>query len=993
MRQKSFLKAATVIVSIVAGMFALTALSRQMAALAAPQESTMATPGSLEATNASGKRVGLCPLKRTDVKAEVSGFLSRVRVTQEFENPFKEKIEAVYTFPLPQNAAVDDMTMMVGDRTVRGRILAREEARTVYEAARERGQVAGLLDQERPNIFTQAVANIMPGEKVTVTISYVETLKYEDGAYEFVFPMVVAPRYVPGTPVSRRQRGAAANTTKVPDASRITPPVAPKGMRAGHDIAVEVSLDAGVPIDALQSSSHEIDVERQTSGSAHVRLKNKTEIPNKDFVLKVDVAGGRVEDAVLTHRADKGGFFTLILQPPDRLTVEDLTPKEIVFVLDTSGSMSGFPIEKAKEAMKLALDGLHPQDTFNLITFAGDTHVLFAQPVPATAENMQKAQAFLASRAGGGGTEMMTAIKAALAPSDKQGHIRIVCFMTDGEVGNDFEIISEVQKHPNARVFAFGIGSSVNRFLLDKIAEEGRGEVEYVGLSDDGSKAARKFHERVRSPLLTDISIDWAGLPVADVYPKRIPDLFSAKPVILTGRYTQGGRATLRLKGKMSGRDFVREIPLELSESEARHDVLATLWARTRIDDLMRADYAGVQRGNAHADLKATITQLGIEHRLLTQFTSFVAVEELVVTDGGEPRRIEVPVELPEGMSREGFQDADEIDGIQEFSVSGKAGVISANVSASSAPLGMATGSVSMAPSLPVPQSTPTPITGSSYGAGTGTSVGQGDGQGFGPGRARNAGGGDFRAAGGGGGGNNGPDYSARTYKPGKVKHGKNAPVVSAGVLNGRAAILPKPDYPPIARSARALGQVSVRVLIDERGKVISAAAISGHPLLHAAAVKAARQAKFSPTELSGKPIKVAGAIVYNFNPADTTLTRSAVAIGERDAARLLAEHKRLELQAKLHSSLLALVDRLKDKNAQASVAEAGFVREGKAEIQVWLTDKSATALEQLKQLGLEILVDPKSAQMVVGRIQIEKLAALAQLNTVRYIAPQRLSK
>src|ERR1051325_7376944 len=536
------------------------------------------TQGALQVVDQSGKPLGVAPLKHTSVKAEISGFLSRVVVTQEFENPFKDKIEAVYTFPLPQMAAVDDMTMRVGDRTVKGKIMRSEQAQAVYEAARKNGQVASLLDQERPNIFTQSVANIMPGEKVTITISYVETLKYEDGAYEFSFPMVVGPRYIPGSATGQQQGGGTApDTDRVPDASRITPPITPQGTRAGHDISLEVSLDAGVPIDELRSNTHEIEVARANDRSARVRLKNMSEIPNRDFVLRYDVAGRKVEDAVLTHRAERGGFFTLILQPPDRVTAEDVTPKEIVFVLDTSGSMMGFPIEKAKEAMQLAIDGLYPQDTFNLITFAGDTHILFPQPVPATKENLRKAQEFLASREGSGGTEMMKAIRAALEPSDKQDHIRIVCFMTDGYVGDDMTIISEVQKHPNARVFSFGIGSSVNRFLLDKMAEQGRGEVEYVGLNDDGSAAARRFHERVRSPLLTDISIDWAGLPVADVYPKRIPDLFSAKPLILSGRFTGKGTATIKLKGKMSGRDVVREIPVALPDSEPQHDVLPPL--------------------------------------------------------------------------------------------------------------------------------------------------------------------------------------------------------------------------------------------------------------------------------------------------------------------------------------------------------------------------------------------------------------------------------
>jgi biopolymer transport protein ExbB/TolQ len=233
--------------------------------------------------------------------------------------------------------------------------------------------------------------------------------------------------------------------------------------------------------------------------------------------------------------------------------------------------------------------------------------------------------------------------------------------MTDGEVGNDMEIISEVQKHPNARVFAFGIGSSVNRFLLDKMAEHGRGEVEYVTLEDDGSAAAQRFHERIRNPLLTDIEIDWAGLPVADIYPKRIPDLFGAKPLTLTGRYTSAARGVIRLRGNLTGQNFVKEIPIELPELQTAHDVLATLWARARIDDLMSQDYAGIQNGAPRPDAREAITQLGLEYRLMTQFTSFVAVEEMTVTEGGHPRRIDVPVEMPEGVSRARVFGANEI--------------------------------------------------------------------------------------------------------------------------------------------------------------------------------------------------------------------------------------------------------------------------------------------------------------------------------------------
>ena len=579
---------------------------------------------------------GICPLRHTDVQVRIAGPLARVTVTQEFHNPFAEKIEAVYTFPLPPDSAVDDMTMHVGDRTIRGLIKPRDEARKIYEEARRTGRIASLLDQERPNIFTQAVANILPGATVKIQIAYVETVPYEAGVYSFNFPMVVAPRYMP-------RRG-------VPDAARIAPPVTPEGTRAGHDISVDLRLDAGVPIDNLESRTHDVSIDRPNPRQAVVKLRDKAVIPNKDFILKYGVAGRRIEDAVLTHT----GYFTLLLQPPDRVQPEEIAPKELVFVLDTSGSMSGFPIEKAKESMALALDGLHPRDTFNLITFSGDTHILFPNPVPATPENRRLAREFLSSRSGGGGTEMMKAIRTALAPSDAPERTRVVCFMTDGEVGNDLEILAEVQRHPNARVFAFGIGSSVNHFLLDGMARYGRGEVEYVGLQDDGSAAARRFHERVNSPLLTDISIDWGGLAVTGVYPARIPDLFAAKPLVISGRYTSPGAGVIRLRGRTGGREFTREIRVNLPASQPENAMLATLWARRRVEDLMSQDFGGLQRGTVRDDLKQQITQLGIDYRLMTPFTSFVAVEEKVITEGGAPRRVEVPVEMPEGMSYEG---------------------------------------------------------------------------------------------------------------------------------------------------------------------------------------------------------------------------------------------------------------------------------------------------------------------------------------------------
>lgn len=899
------------------------------------------TEGALEAFTKKGKSLGTSPLKHTFVKADISGFLARVKVRQEFENKFNQPIEAVYTFPLPENSAVDDMTMLVGTRTIRGKILRRDEARKVYETAKIEGKTASLLDQERPNIFTQAVTNILPNEKITIEISYVETLKYEDGEYQFVFPMTVAPRYIPAS---------------VKDAAKISPPVA--AIRAGHDVSIEINLNAGVPVEAIRSNSHEIIVLNPAPNSAKISLKNETTIPNKDFVLRYDVTGKRIENAVLTHRDERGGFFTLILQPPDQLAAEDITPKEIVFVLDTSGSMSGFPIEKAKEAMKLSLDNLYPNDTFNLITFAGDTAILFDKPVPATQANLEKAQDFLASRNGAGGTEMMTAIKAALAPSDAEDQIRIVCFMTDGEVGNDAEIISEVQKYKNARVFSFGIGSSVNRYLLSKIAEEGRGEAEYIALTDDGSKAAKRFYERVRTPLLTDVSIDWNGLPVADVYPNRINDLFSAKPLVVHGRYTKGTSGTIRLRGKVAGQDLVREIPVNFPETESSNDVLATLWARTRIDDLTKQDYQGVQEGKAKKEVQDTITQIGLEYRLLSQFTSFVAVEEKVVNYQGKPKRVDVPVEFPDGMNREAtLGDDDEV----------------VNVSSSNATVDISSSSISTLSvkgrNSVAKRSRKSPASGSGSGRGTGIGYGSGNGSGSVSGI--------------------GMGISAAPPPP-------PAKPISGGVVNGKAQSLPKPSYPAAARAIQASGAVNIQVTIDESGNVISASAVSGHPLLRMEAEQAARNAKFAPTMLSGQPVKVTGVVVYNFsNPQEPESIN--VSIGE---IRLPASEEKLSiptapevlkkrmLTEKLHVWIYELVSRQQKGEMTFTANESKFVRNGKAEVQIHFSDRTPEAVERLKLLGFEVL-ENKQSKIIIGRIAVEKIAAIAEIAEVQYVLPK----
>jgi Ca-activated chloride channel family protein len=611
--------------------------------------------GILHIVDREGTPMAACPLRHTDVEADISGFVTRVRVRQTFHNPLDKKVEALYVFPLPSDAAVDGLVMTVGERRITGQIKPRAEARTIYEAARAAGHVASLLDQERPNIFSQALANIKPGAQVVIELSYVETLRSEDGVFEFVFPMVVGPRYMPGSPSGKQGSGWAPDTTQVPDASRISPPVVLPGMRAGHDISLTVHLDAGLPLSELQSVLHEVDVTQSETGRATVTLRHQADIPNRDFILRYRTATDAIGDAFLTHTDARGTFFTLVLQPPRAVRPEQVVPKELIFVIDRSGSMSGFPIEKAKETMRLAIERMHPQDTFNLLSFSGGTGRSFAKPVPNTSTNRAIALKYLADLSGSGGTEMMPAIKEALGGRHDPTRVRIVAFMTDGYVGNDLEIIDTVRKHAGtAHVFAFGIGNAVNRFLLDGMAHAGRGAVEYVTLQNQADGAVKRFQERIHAPLLTDISIDWGTLSAAEVYPKHLPDLFNQQPIMIHGRLQSLVEGTIVLRGRTVAGPLMRQIRVQSPTEPVQHPALASLWARAKVKERLLQDYAALQQGTFPEAIQGEITALGVEFMLVTQFTSFVAVEELRVTLGGEPVRIAVPVDVPAGVSYEG---------------------------------------------------------------------------------------------------------------------------------------------------------------------------------------------------------------------------------------------------------------------------------------------------------------------------------------------------
>lgn len=620
---------------------------------ASAQGSDTSVTAGLEALAPDGTPRGGCPLEHTDVRVSVAGFVARVSVTQRFENPFPDPVEAVYTFPLSEKGAVDTMRLTTGDRTIEGEIKRRAEAKAIYDAAKEAGQVAALLDEERPNVFTQRVANLMPGATVDVHLEYVEPLRYADGTFELTFPTVVGPRFSPP---------GMAN----PEA--VTPPVTPEGTRAGYDIAIAVDVDAGVPISGVTSALHQIDVERPSPTSARVTLRQAHEIPNRDFVLRWAVASDDVQSAYLTHRrAGADGYVSVVLVPPRRVPALEAAPKELVFVIDRSGSQMGAPLDKAKETMRFILDHMHPQDTFQVIDFGSTASQLFPSPQPASVEMRRQARAYIDALEANGGTMMADAIKAACATPADAHRLRIVTFMTDGYVGNDLEVLSLVQGlRGTSRWFPFGTGNGVNRFLIDGMARLGGGEGEVILLSDSGDTIATKFWEKIASPVLTDVEVQWEGLDVVDVFPARHADLWAERPLVIHARYRRAGRGRVVLTGYRQGQPYRQVLDVTLPETDATHAPIASMWARAKVDDLMTQDLNGLQTGTYPKLLEEQIVTVALAHRLLTPFTSFVAVEDRLVNEGGRQRTVRVPVEMTDGVRYEGVFGTDAQGGVAQ---------------------------------------------------------------------------------------------------------------------------------------------------------------------------------------------------------------------------------------------------------------------------------------------------------------------------------------
>ena len=592
-------------------------------------------------------------LKHTDVKAQISGGIALVTVEQQFSNPSKVPVEAVYTFPLPSEAAVNAMEFRVGKRRVVGEIKRREEARQIYNEAKSAGKRTALLDQERPNIFTQSVANVMPGDELRVKISFVQRLNYKGGAYEWAFPTVVGPRYgADGSYPQTGQRG-------VGDAANVTPPIAPPPTRSGHDLSLTASIDAGVPLGNVRSVLHPVNISKN-GARATVKLLDQNTLPNRDFILRYAVAGEQVQSGLLTQKDGKGGYFSLVMQPPATPTKSQISPRELVFVVDQTGSQGGWPIAKAKETMRYALERLRPGDTFQVLGFNTEVMPCFDKPVKPTAARLTRARDFIDGLQAEGGTDILRALDAALKIPLDRDRLRVVVYLTDGYVSNDMTVVDFLRKNRGTtRIFTFGMGNSVNRFLLDNMAREGRGEAAYVTVDaaggrpdnkDEAKNAVENFYKKIATPVLVDPQIDWGDLPVEEVMPQVVPDVFQNGPVVVTGRFTKPMKGDVVLRGWAGDKRVEQRVKVDFGAAKGNNPALESLWAREKIEELQAQDYQGAQNGNPDAKIKAQIVQTALDHNLMSQWTSFVAVEQKIVNPSGQNATNDVPVETPEGV-------------------------------------------------------------------------------------------------------------------------------------------------------------------------------------------------------------------------------------------------------------------------------------------------------------------------------------------------------
>jgi Ca-activated chloride channel family protein len=591
------------------------------------------------------------PLKSTEVEVKVSGVIADVHVTQTYRNTGTQPIEARYLFPASTRAAVYALTMRIGDRVVAATIREKQAARREYEGAKSAGKSATLLEQHRPNVFQMSLANVMPGDEIVVDLRYTETVIPTKGLYRFVFPGVVGPRY----------NGAPGRESHQPE-GWIAQPTLRAGQAAQHTLGIKVEVNGPMPVQELRSPSHRLVTQGTGTRTTQAELAPAAEHANHDFVLEYRLAGGEISSGVLVHEGRDENFFLALIEPPARVPSSAIVPRDYVFVLDVSGSMHGFPIETAKTLLRGLVANLRPTDSFNIIPFAGG-HSLFApRSVPANRDNVEAAVRFINGQRGSGSTELLAALRTALSIQGTRDHdgdperARSFVVITDGYVTIEKEAMDLVRANlGRANVFAFGIGSSVNRFLIEGLARAGRGEAFVVLNPAQAVTEADRFRAYIEAPVLTHVSVNFKGFEAYDVDPPGVPDLFAQRPIVIAGKFRGAASGTIEISGSAAHGVWTSTIDVahsRLQGEDKREEMrensraLAQLWARGRIATL--GDYQKISNDTAAAK---EILALGLKYSLLTDYTSFIAIDRVVRNPNGMQTSIDQPQPLPEGVA------------------------------------------------------------------------------------------------------------------------------------------------------------------------------------------------------------------------------------------------------------------------------------------------------------------------------------------------------
>jgi len=580
-----------------------------------------------------------------DVSADVRGDLATVTVVQTFANPHAKAIHAIYTFPLSETAAVYAMSLEVGRERIKAVVKEKDEARATFEAAKSQGKAASLLTQHRPNVFTQEVANLMPGLPVKVELKYVQAVDKLDGAYQLVVPLVVGPRYEPKDTPAREKLTVYPKVLGPAEAATVD----------GREERVKFAMrvEAGMPVVDLQSPTHQLRVDETRTGGRVARFANGAARDDRDLIVRYRLAGAQVTAGLTAYRDERGGFFTLMIEPPSLSAAAVRTsamPREMVFLLDCSGSMNGLPLDASKLFMREALNGLRAGDSFRIIRFSDRANEFTTEPLMATPDNVARGLAYVDSLNGEGGTEMAAGIRQALAAPPSPGVLRLVTFLTDGYIGNEQEVLALVKSlRGEARLYAFGVGSGVNRYLMQKLGEIGHGFTRYMDPTEDPAEVARSLALRLDAPVLTNLAIDWGGLEVTELAPATLPDVFAGHAVRIQGRYTKPGKHTITISGDAGGKRATLPLDVTLPAATDTGHAIPLVWARAKVERLMDelttpVDLRPGRRDDDH--VRGEVTKLGTKFQLVTRWTAFVATSETIVnpdTDGVKVAGVPLP--------------------------------------------------------------------------------------------------------------------------------------------------------------------------------------------------------------------------------------------------------------------------------------------------------------------------------------------------------------